>query len=137
MAQVELNRENKLCASCQSPCGLFCSRCRVTPYCSVECQKESWPMHKKACKLNDPTPSADSVEIIEGNEDFDRLYSYIIISGANKGAENTLNNTIARLKGKKPVPFVFRIIICFFFISYVNSTHQFFVHVRCKRFQSS
>lgn len=137
MAEVELNRDNKLCASCQLPCGLFCTRCRVTPYCSVECQKDSWPMHKKACKLNNPTPSADSVAVIEGFEDFDRLYSYIIISGANKGAENTLLDTIARLKGKKPDPLVFRIIICFFFITSVSSTFQFSVYVRCKRLQSS
>jgi hypothetical protein len=79
-------------------------------------------MHKTACKLNKPTPSADSVAVIKENDDFDRLYSYIIISGANKGAENSLLDTIARLEGKKPDPFVFRIIICFFFITSVNST---------------
>ncbi|KDQ16496.1 hypothetical protein BOTBODRAFT_30831 [Botryobasidium botryosum FD-172 SS1] len=27
----------------------MCSKCRVTPYCSVDCQRADWPSHKKIC----------------------------------------------------------------------------------------
>jgi hypothetical protein len=30
---------------------LECSRCNTACYCSAECQKTHWPIHKKACKL--------------------------------------------------------------------------------------
>jgi hypothetical protein len=30
---------------------LDCSRCNTACYCSAECQKSHWPIHKKACKL--------------------------------------------------------------------------------------
>ena len=137
MSEVELNRENKLCALCQLPSALFCSKCRVTPYCSGLCQKSSWPRHKKVCKLNDPTPSADCVTVVEGNEDFDRLYSYIVISGANKEAKNTLSDTIGRLRGMKHDLLVFAIDISCFYVTFDISTLQFAVHVRYRRFQSS
>ncbi|KZT12829.1 uncharacterized protein LAESUDRAFT_17982 [Laetiporus sulphureus 93-53] len=29
-----------------------CSACRVDLYCSKECQKQAWPVHKARCKLN-------------------------------------------------------------------------------------
>ena len=122
MSEVELNRENKLCASCQLPSTLFCSRCRVTPYCSSQCQKSSWSRHKKACKLNNPTPTADCVTAIVENEDFDRLYSYIIISGANKEAKNTLSDTIGRLTGMKPRQFFSRMsLVALFDTCHLNS----------------
>jgi hypothetical protein len=30
---------------------LDCSRCKTSCYCSAECQKAHWPIHKKSCKL--------------------------------------------------------------------------------------
>jgi hypothetical protein len=30
---------------------LDCSRCNTACYCSAECQKSHWPIHKKSCKL--------------------------------------------------------------------------------------
>ena len=39
-----------LCASgCSSAAPLRCARCRVTFYCSPECQRGHWPEHKKVC----------------------------------------------------------------------------------------
>lgn len=43
----------KLCAECK--CALTglpqrCSNCKMTYYCSKECQKAAWPAHKAACK---------------------------------------------------------------------------------------
>ena len=119
MSEVELNRENKLCALCQLPSALFCSKCRVTPYCSGNCQKLSWARHKKVCKLNNPTPPADCVTVVEGDEDFDRLYSYIIISGAKKGAKRSLCDTIGRLTGMKANLLVFTIGISCFYVTSV------------------
>ncbi|KDQ16498.1 hypothetical protein BOTBODRAFT_30834 [Botryobasidium botryosum FD-172 SS1] len=29
----------------------MCSKCRVTPYCSVNCQRADWPIHKKICDI--------------------------------------------------------------------------------------
>jgi hypothetical protein len=37
------------CARCQSPASLKCSKCCLARYCSAECQKEMWPIHKKQC----------------------------------------------------------------------------------------
>ncbi|XP_046633289.1 uncharacterized protein LOC124312836 isoform X2 [Daphnia pulicaria] len=44
--------DEKCCAACKKiPEKLkFCSRCRSTVYCSVECQHSHWPMHKLICK---------------------------------------------------------------------------------------
>jgi hypothetical protein len=46
-----------MCANCHQ-CNfggeskrLDCSRCKTACYCSAECQKSHWPIHKKACKL--------------------------------------------------------------------------------------
>lgn len=52
---IEVNHENKVCARCTSAAGtLRCSRCKVTSYCSQDCQKEHWKSggHKKQCVVN-------------------------------------------------------------------------------------
>lgn len=100
MAEVELNRETKLCSLCQMPAALFCSKCRVTPYCTADCQKSSWPKHKIVCKLNCKTPLISSVTKVVDNEDFDQQYPFIIINGADKTTANTLAMTIDRIAGK-------------------------------------
>jgi MYND finger len=100
MAEVELNRENKLCSLCQLPAGLFCSKCRVTPYCTADCQKNSWPKHKAVCKLNSKTPLTSSVTKVVDNDDFDQQYPFIVINGADKTTPNTLAMTVDRIVGK-------------------------------------
>mmetsp|Transcript_11264 Transcript_11264/g.10894 ORF Transcript_11264/g.10894 Transcript_11264/m.10894 type:complete len:246 (-) Transcript_11264:76-813(-) len=95
---LELNRSNKLCCLCQRTATLFCSKCRVTPYCSIACQKKSWPNHK-SCKLNNQTPSPDCITEIKNNVDFNLEYSHIVINGSNSPGANTLNDTISRLVG--------------------------------------
>jgi hypothetical protein len=44
--------DNSCCNACQKvPENLKrCSRCRTAVYCSVECQRQHWAQHKKACK---------------------------------------------------------------------------------------
>lgn len=40
-----------VCAHCNLPALLACSGCYLTLYCSYECQKKSWRMHRKECCL--------------------------------------------------------------------------------------
>ena len=100
MAEIELNRDNKLCAKCQKPSQLFCSKCKVTPYCSMECQKELWKRHKTVCRLNDVTPPLTAITKIDDDSDFDNEYDYIVISSQHEDKQNTLSQTIGRIKGK-------------------------------------
>ncbi|KAJ6480529.1 hypothetical protein C8R47DRAFT_600284 [Mycena vitilis] len=40
-----------------------CSRCKVASYCSVECQRKNWKMHKWTCDRN-----VSELEIVDGEE---------------------------------------------------------------------
>ena len=100
MAEIELNRENKLCAKCQSPSQLFCSKCRVTPYCSMSCQKELWKRHKTVCRLNNVTPPLTAITKVENDADFEKEYDYIMIKCAQKNSLHSLSDTINRIKGE-------------------------------------
>ncbi|KAI0090995.1 hypothetical protein BDY19DRAFT_984056 [Irpex rosettiformis] len=40
------------CENCTQDAKLVCSVCKVTRYCSAECQLEDWKTHKKGCKMN-------------------------------------------------------------------------------------
>jgi hypothetical protein len=58
---IESNRvaHEKLCAECgERPAAVFCSRCRVTPYCSAACAKSHWRRaHKHVCAPHEPWAS--------------------------------------------------------------------------------
>lgn len=42
---------DKWCLYCNNKnCKLRCSSCKAIYYCNIECQKKSWPIHKKHCK---------------------------------------------------------------------------------------
>jgi len=58
--RVEGNRFLKKCAQCEViNASSFCTKCRVTPYCSRECQLAHWKAtHRKACK---PDPLLDAI----------------------------------------------------------------------------
>lgn len=38
------------CIICATRCDAKCQKCRMVYYCSQECQKKHWPLHKKTCK---------------------------------------------------------------------------------------
>eukprot|EP01133_Synstelium_polycarpum_P016870 gene16870-20059_t len=44
--------KGKICESCFKPATmLYCSRCKWVGYCSPECQRAGWPLHKAECTL--------------------------------------------------------------------------------------
>lgn len=43
-----INLHKGIC-TCGKPGTKKCSGCSVARYCSVECQRENWPKHKKVC----------------------------------------------------------------------------------------
>ncbi|EXX54183.1 hypothetical protein GLOIN_2v1587334 [Rhizophagus irregularis DAOM 181602=DAOM 197198] len=50
-----------ICNVCQNPSTTRCSKCRQIYYCSRECQKKDWKVHKKLCGKNEvPMPSFPS-----------------------------------------------------------------------------
>ncbi|GAX73840.1 hypothetical protein CEUSTIGMA_g1290.t1 [Chlamydomonas eustigma] len=52
--------KSKLCAECRKPLSGLpqrCSNCKVTYYCSKDCQKRAWPKHKDSCKSISAKPA--------------------------------------------------------------------------------
>ncbi len=55
---LRFNRHPFVCGLCdvcgkQPEAKLVCEKCKIATFCSVECQKKSWPTHKQICKTND------------------------------------------------------------------------------------
>jgi len=44
---------------------LFCAGCKVTTYCSRDCQKKAWPAHKPTCKQGWQGIKADVLQVVE------------------------------------------------------------------------
>ena len=39
-----------ICSTCNTACTSRCNGCKVARYCSKDCQRADWPLHKKVCK---------------------------------------------------------------------------------------
>ena len=59
---------NNTCLRCSKPAETKCSRCKITYYCSRECQKGNWKQHKSYCKAQICDKKRDEVsnEKVEG-----------------------------------------------------------------------
>ena len=49
-ASIPNENFTKICSHCGQPGFLRCSRCNIERYCSKECQKLRWKIHKLYCK---------------------------------------------------------------------------------------
>ncbi|KAJ7471929.1 ankyrin repeat-containing domain protein [Mycena latifolia] len=65
----EAPREGKSCDACGNSTASLknCSRCRIARYCSPECQKKAWPLHKKTCQ---PFSASNTVTLTPYYESF-------------------------------------------------------------------
>uniref|UniRef100_A0A7E4ZQP2 MYND-type domain-containing protein n=1 Tax=Panagrellus redivivus TaxID=6233 RepID=A0A7E4ZQP2_PANRE len=62
---------SRFCATCGiSSATKQCPKCKL-PYCSADCQRFDWPIHKKCCEAisKRPLPGGDTATYIELNED--------------------------------------------------------------------
>ncbi|KAI1324449.1 hypothetical protein F5Y16DRAFT_402413 [Xylariaceae sp. FL0255] len=57
---VPVIHPHRLCSNligqCKEKSSLNCGKCRLDAYCSPECQKQFWPIHKKRCITYTPEP---------------------------------------------------------------------------------
>lgn len=61
----------QLCDACHKPDSVKrCGNCKQVFYCSVECQKKSWPDHKITCGLSYTKYFAECKELLQA-EDFE------------------------------------------------------------------
>ena len=86
---------NQVCFLCLQPSKLKCSRCLTIQYCSKECQKQDWKVHKNNCKDNNSNDSID--KLINKAESYteqgnyakaEKLYLKLLASARNQYGEN-------------------------------------------------
>ena len=53
---------DKVCFLCLEPSKLKCSKCLTIQYCSKECQKKDWKIHKNNCKDNNCNENMEELE---------------------------------------------------------------------------
>lgn len=68
---------SRQCAHClEGGAKSFCSKCRTTRYCSLECQRADWPLHKKAC--DNLAKSVDDEDRLLQKTDFGAIQASIM-----------------------------------------------------------
>ncbi|RXW23557.1 hypothetical protein EST38_g2280 [Candolleomyces aberdarensis] len=97
--------------SCNKPGKLVCGSCRLTAYCSRECQKAHWKAHKKDCKskLRDEdwqpswgtTPAMDVLNLEMNEKDLSSdLNLAFIASGDLRNVVKTINSLPSEFSGR-------------------------------------
>jgi tetratricopeptide (TPR) repeat protein len=66
---------NKRCPNCKRGAAVFqrCAACKCIEYCSKECQKQNWPVHKANCKVITPLFSDGKIVVIPGSDKMKEL----------------------------------------------------------------
>jgi tetratricopeptide (TPR) repeat protein len=61
---------NKVCPNCGRRPRVFqrCAACKCIEYCSKECQKQNWPVHKADCKVIMPLLNDGKIVMIPGSD---------------------------------------------------------------------
>jgi len=57
-----VKKPTRKCDVCSTTTTKACARCKISYFCSAECQKSAWKKHKKTCKAP-TTPSASEAEL--------------------------------------------------------------------------
>lgn len=111
LAETERNLRYKRCAhdGCHSPASHFCSKCKLTPYCSRNCQSQHWVSHKPYClPYSVRSEDEDGVGMVlalvgylkeEGAfpEDWEVPYPFVYIEPGPSAT--TIESTISRVQG--------------------------------------
>ena len=70
--------EQKTCVQCgKAGAEKTCSACKVESYCSIDCQKKAWKLHKPLCKKPEEREEDGGKEYILTKEDQDSLINII------------------------------------------------------------
>jgi tetratricopeptide (TPR) repeat protein len=86
---------NKRCPNCGKRPAVFqrCAACRCIEYCSKECQKQNWPVHKANCKVIVPLLNDAKIMVIPGSDQMLELRH----RGTSDGSPLRLNPEAERL----------------------------------------
>jgi len=55
-----LKKSTHKCDVCKTATTKACARCKISYFCSAECQKSAWKKHKKVCKAPTSPPSSEA-----------------------------------------------------------------------------
>jgi hypothetical protein len=109
MSLLPLNRTYKQCACCGADAALFCSRCRVTPACSKECQQKFWKRHRAVCVFNAATPPPCEVlsVLAPPPANFDVVFPCVLVRAlaGQEARATSVEEAAGRLEGLPEVEF--------------------------------
>lgn len=95
-------RDARKCAACGEPGNKCCSRCTREWYCSVECQKKHWKVHKVVCKA----PSSDHVAVdlawVDPTFPTDHVQATLSFTGASSSRPTMVKAGAAVYEDLKP-----------------------------------
>lgn len=97
----------KLCQSCETPIGSYynkpalrCVNCRSVEYCSRECQKDHWKVHKRGCKttqdFGEEAAEQDLTQMWHDVNRYDRDIGYELVTACRSAFCLGKSNSRAR-----------------------------------------
>ena len=103
----------KICAHCQAATTVgrnVCGSCKLVRYCTLECQKDHWPIHKALCKFARKAPKPIKAVLQYWASDFSRYLDRIPNEMMNLemwkklGVEECTMFTKLLMTGTDPIP---------------------------------